>query len=168
MQAESSPRRTAPTLLTIASVALIADQVTKAAALSALTEGTTRPVIDGVLHWTLQRNPGAAFSLFTRFPVVFTIIATAISVGILVNIRKVPDRLHAIALGLVLGGAVGNLTDRIARPPGVLRGHVIDFIDFRVWPVFNIADSCVVVGALLLVLASWRADKRVRNESADA
>ncbi len=174
MQAESPPavggaRRIAFTLFGIAAVALAADQLTKAIALSALIEGVPTPVIDGVLWWTLQRNPGAAFSLFTRFPVVFTILASAISIGIIVSVRKVPDRLHAVALGLVLGGAMGNLVDRIARPPALFRGHVIDFIDLGWWPVFNIADSCVVVGALLLIVASWRAERRVvKAPTADA
>lgn len=124
-------------------------------------------MIDGVLHFTLQRNPGAAFSLFTRFPIVFTVLAAAISIGIVAYRNRVPDRIHGFALGLVLAGATGNLADRIARPPALFRGHVIDWIDFRVWPVFNIADSCIVVGAALLVLASWRHDRRAK-ESADA
>lgn len=147
-------------LLAVAAVAVALDQATKALALASLDPGESVPVIDGVLHWTLQFNPGAAFGLFRRFPVVFTVLAAAIAVAILSNLRKVSDRTTAIALGLVLGGAVGNLVDRIARRPGLFRGHVVDFIDFRVWPVFNLADTAVVTGAGLLVLGSWLGERR--------
>lgn len=150
-------------LLATAAGALTLDQISKALALAALRPGRSVAAIDGILHWTLQRNPGAAFSLFTRFPVVFTILATMISVVILATMRKVHDRFTAVALGLVLGGALGNLVDRVARAPAPFRGHVIDFIDFRVWPVFNLADSAVVVGAVLLVVASSRHEKRLKQ-----
>lgn len=158
--------RPAPILLTAASVVVVADQATKAFALLRLVPGTTRPVIDGVLHWTLQRNPGAAFGLFGRFPYVFTILAFALTVGVLINLRRVPDRVNGLGLGLVLGGAVGNLVDRIARDPAIFRGHVVDFIDLRVWPVFNIADMGIVVGAAVLVVASWRADRLAKVSDA--
>ena len=133
--------------------------MTKAIALGALEDGTSTPVIDGVLHWTLQRNPGAAFGLFQRAPVVFTVLAIAIAAVIIAIAPRVQDSLNAVALGLVLGGALGNLTDRLFRPPGPFRGRVIDFIDFRVWPTFNVADIAVVVGAGLLAIASFRADR---------
>lgn len=147
----------------VAFVVVVLDQITKVVAVAALTPGETTPVVDGVLHWTLQRNPGAAFGMFQRFPAVFTVLAFAISIGILVSIRKVPDRSHGVALGLVLGGAAGNLVDRMARDPGPFRGHVVDFIDLRVWPVFNVADSAIVVGAIVLVLVSLRADRAQRR-----
>ena len=149
-------------LLSIAAAVVALDQVTKAIVLATLEPGRTQPVIDGVLHWTLQRNPGAAFGLFQGIPWAFTVLATAIAVAIVAGAGRIPDRFHAAALGLVLGGAVGNLVDRVARPPGFPRGHVIDFIDLRVWPVFNVADSAVVVGAALLVIASWRAERAER------
>ncbi|HEX9713868.1 MAG TPA: signal peptidase II [Actinomycetota bacterium] len=149
-------------LILVAGIVLALDQATKVIVVASMLEGQTIPVIDGVLHWTFQRNPGAAFGLFTDFPVAFTILASAIAVGILVYARRVPDRTHAVALGLVLGGAVGNLTDRVFRPPGVFRGHVIDFVDLRVWPVFNVADAAVVVGAILLILAQYAQERRAR------
>lgn len=161
---ETLGRRAYPPLLSVGVAIVALDQASKAAALAAMEFGESRPVIEGVFHWTLQSNPGAAFGLFQRLPVLFTILAFAISIGILVFARRIPDRLNAVALGLVLGGAVGNLVDRIARPPGFMRGHVIDFIDLRVWPVFNVADSAIVVGAALLVLASSRADRRAKRE----
>jgi signal peptidase II len=146
-------------LASSAAVAVAADQTTKAVALAALEDGRSSPVIDGVLHWTLQRNPGAAFGIFQRAPVLFTVLAIGIAVFILAIAPRVKDNLNGVALGLVLGGALGNLTDRLFRPPGPFRGRVIDFIDFRIWPTFNLADVAVVVGAGLLAIASFRADR---------
>ena len=151
-----SPRNT---LAVAASVVVVADQITKAVAVEALDDGRTHPVIDGVLHWTLQRNPGAAFGIFRRAPVLFTVLAILIVVAIVVAAPRVRDRANGVALGLVLGGALGNLADRLFRAPGPFRGRVIDFIDLRVWPTFNVADSAVVVGAIVLALASVRADR---------
>ena len=156
---DAPARRTAPVLLSVAAVGLALDQSSKALVLSRMSEGESVAVLGRFLHFTLQRNPGAAFSLFQRIPVAFTVLAFAISIAILIGLPRVKDRPHAVALGLVLAGALGNLADRVFRPPGPFRGHVIDFIDFRVWPVFNVADSCIVIGALLLIVASWRADK---------
>lgn len=135
---------------------LAADQVTKAIAVASLRPGRPVEVIDGVLSWSLHRNPGAAFGIFQRVPVLFTVLAIGISVVIVAVSRRASPGLHAIGLGLVLGGALGNLADRLFRPPGPFRGRVIDFIDFRVWPAFNVADAAVVVGAALLLLASAR------------
>ena len=154
-------RPTVVLLLVTAAIIIAVDQATKAIAVARLSARSV-PAIDGILHWTLQRNPGSAFGLFQRLPVLFTILALAIAVAILVNIRRVRDSFTAVALGLVLGGALGNLVDRLARAPGVFRGRVIDFIDFRVWPVFNVADSAVVIGAFLLIIASYRAERRVK------
>jgi signal peptidase II len=145
--------------VTAASV-VVADQVTKAVVLATLDDGRSVRVIDGVLHWTLQRNPGAAFGIFRRAPALFTIVAILIATAIIVASPKVRDRVNAVALGLVLGGALGNLVDRLVRAPGPFRGRVIDFIDFRVWPTFNLADSAVVVGAILLAIASFRSDRK--------
>lgn len=147
-----------------AAITVVADQVAKAVALASIDDGATHPVIDGVLHWTLQRNPGAAFGLFRRAPVLFTVLAIVITIAILVAAPRVRDGLNGVALGLVLGGAAGNLIDRLFRPPGPFRGRVIDFIDFRVWPTFNLADVAVVVGAGLLAIASFRADRATPAE----
>jgi signal peptidase II len=149
-----SPRRL---LVVTAVVAVALDQITKAVALAALDDGRSVHAIDGVLHWTLHRNPGAAFGIFRRAPVLFTVLAIVIAAAIVVAAPRVRDRLNGVALGLVLGGALGNLGDRLFRPPGPFRGRVIDFIDFRVWPTFNLADAAVVVGAALLAIASLRA-----------
>jgi len=149
-----------------AAIVVLADQITKAIALSSLRDGSSVRVIDGLLHWTLQRNPGAAFGVFRRAPAVFTILAVAISIVIVFTARGSRDRLQALALGLVLGGALGNLADRLFRPPGPFRGRVIDFIDFRVWPTFNLADSAVVIGAILLAAHSIRSDRSRRDHAA--
>lgn len=143
--------------------AVLTDQITKAAALAKLDDGRTHPVIDGVLHWTLQRNPGAAFGIFRRAPVLFTVIAIVIVVAIVVAAPRVRDRWNAVALGLVLGGALGNLADRLFRPPGPFRGRVIDFIDLRVWPTFNAADMAVVFGAILLAIATLRSEHAAKS-----
>lgn len=157
----------APDVLRLtAGIGLVLDQATKTVALARLSEAESVPVIKGVLHWTLQRNPGAAFSVFQRIPVAFTVIALVISVAIVWYARRVHDQLHGLALGLVLAGALGNLGDRLFREPGPFRGHVIDFIDLRVWPTFNVADMCVVFGAILLFIASVRADRARRASEA--
>lgn len=156
-------RRATGLLFALAAAWVAVDQATKALALARLEHGESVPVIDGVLHWTLQRNPGAAFSLFTGVPWLFTVLASIISIVIIVRAPRVVGRMNGVALGLVLGGALGNLIDRIARPPALFRGHVIDFIDLRVWPVFNLADSGIVVGAILLVIASWREERRAHG-----
>lgn len=143
----------------MAVAAVAADQVTKAIAVSRLRPGRSVEVIDGVLSWTLHRNPGAAFGIFQRVPALFTALAIVISLAIVAASRRAAAGLHATALGLVLGGALGNLADRFFRPPGPFRGRVIDFIDFRVWPTFNVADAAVVIGAGLLVIASIRHER---------
>lgn len=155
-------RPRAGALLALAAVVVLLDQATKQLVVSTMQEGQSIPVIDGVLHWTFLRNPGAAFSLFTSVPWLFTIIATGIAAGILWTARHPRSAAGASALGLVLGGAVGNLVDRVVREPASFQGHVIDFIDLRIWPVFNLADSAVVVGAALLVLSSIREERAAR------
>lgn len=152
-------------LLIVAGIVVALDQATKAIVVGTMREGQTIPIVDGAWHWTFQRNPGAAFGIFTSVPVLFTVLAALISIAILWYAPRVTERSGAIALGLVLGGAIGNLVDRVARPPGLFRGHVIDFIDLRVWPVFNIADAAIVVGAGLLIVISYRQDRRARERS---
>lgn len=142
---------------------VVFDQATKQLVVSTLVEGESIPVIDGVLHWTFVRNPGAAFSLFTNLPWLFTILATGIAIIIAASARKPRTAISAAALGLVLGGALGNLVDRVIREPAVFRGHVIDFIDLRVWPTFNVADSAVVLGCVLLIIASIREERAARS-----
>jgi signal peptidase II len=143
-------------LLLSGSIVLALDQATKAIAVARLEPDRPVAFVRGIVYWTLQRNPGAAFGLFQRAPALFTVLAIAIALGILITSWRSYDRITSIGLGLVLGGALGNLADRLFRPPGPFRGRVIDFIDFRVWPTFNLADAAVVIGALLLAARSMR------------
>lgn len=102
------------------------------------------------------RNPGAAFSLAVGATAVFTAVAVAVIVAIVRLAPRLRSRSWALVFGLLLGGASGNLADRLFRSPGPFRGHVVDFIDFRFWPVFNVADSAIVCGGLIAVLLAWR------------
>jgi signal peptidase II len=109
-------------------------------------------VISHVLTLDLTRNPGAAFSIGPGATVLFSAVAIAVVVVIARTARSLASRGWAIALGLLLGGALGNLADRVFRAPGPFRGHVVDWIEFPHWPVFNLADSAIVIGGLLAVV----------------
>lgn len=152
-------------LLTLAAAVALFDQATKQLVVSTMVEGESIPVIDGVLHWTFLRNPGAAFSLFTSVPWLFTILASVISAVIVIGARKPRTLLTTIALGSILGGALGNLVDRVFRAPDPFRGHVVDFIDLRIWPTFNLADSAVVIGCVLLIVASIAEERATRRKA---
>jgi signal peptidase II len=102
------------------------------------------------------RNSGAAFNIGNGMTLVFTVIATGVVVAILRYARKLRSLPWAITLGLLLGGALGNLADRMLRSPGPLRGHVVDWIELPHWPVFNLADSAIVCGGVLAVLLASR------------
>lgn len=134
---------------------LILDQVAKHLAVSQLGDDVV-PLLGDVLQLRLIRNPGAAFSLFTDLTVVLTVVAAVVAVVILWVSRRVTSTGWAVALGLLLGGVLGNLADRLFREPGPLRGHVVDFLELPNWPVFNLADSAVVCAAVLVVLLSLR------------
>jgi signal peptidase II len=105
-------------------------------------------------------NSGGAFSLGSRAPWLFVAVTAAVVVVIVATAFRHRSMLQAVGLGLVLGGALGNLTDRILRGPA-FRGRVVDFVDLHVWPVFNVADSAIVVGAILIALASLRTGRQV-------
>jgi len=144
--------------LTAFAVSLALDQLTKGWIVETLTFSDRVSVIDGFFYLTHVRNPGAAFSLFATAPAEirapFFIVVTLIAIGLILSFfRKLSpgERLSALALGLILGGAVGNLIDRLVY------GEVIDFLHIRLWagyswPDFNLADSFIVVGVALLVL----------------
>jgi signal peptidase II len=114
-------------------------------------------VIPGVLDLRFTTNPGGAFSLGQRAPWIFVGASILVSVAIIVTAFRHTNTATSVALGLILGGAMGNLTDRIVRGGG-FSGHVVDFVDFHVWPVFNLADSAIVVGAVVLAISSLAAD----------
>jgi signal peptidase II len=115
-------------------------------------------VITGVLQFRFTTNPGGAFGLFGGATWLFVGASIAVIAFILIASWRPPSLGAALALGLVLGGAFGNLTDRLIRGSG-FSGEVVDFIDFHIWPVFNVADSCIVIGAALLLLTGARASR---------
>jgi signal peptidase II len=105
---------------------------------------------------TLVRNPGAAFSFATGATVFLTIFAILVLLTILYYAPQITSKGWAVVLGLVMGGILGNVVDRIFREPGMLRGHVVDWMQLPYWPIFNIADSAIVIAALIAVVLSAR------------
>lgn len=143
--------------LLIAAFAIGLDQWTKFLAVANLDPQEPVRILGGLVYLSLTKNSGAAFSLGTGYTWIFTIIASAVVVFLIVLSRKIVYPAWSIAIGLVLGGAAGNLIDRYFREPGFAHGHVIDFISvFRpfaeVFPIFNIADSALCCGVVLIVL----------------
>jgi signal peptidase II len=139
----------------IASIVAV-DQLTKAWAVAALSDGPVH-VIGDTVEFELTRNGGGAFSRFQGMTPVLAVGAIVVTFVLFRVLRGMTDSVLVVALTLVLGGALGNLVDRFVRAPGILRGHVIDFVSVGWWPVFNVADSCVTIGAVLLIVRSLRA-----------
>ncbi|GAB3428077.1 signal peptidase II [Flindersiella endophytica] len=135
-------------------VVLALDIVTKRLAVAELSDGHMVSLAGGLLKLNLVLNPGAAFGIGTGYTLVLSLLAIGVITVVIVMARKLRSTAWAIALGLLLGGALGNLTDRVFREPGFLRGHVIDFLQLPNWPVFNIADMSVSTAAVLIVLLS--------------
>jgi signal peptidase II len=147
--------RLAAWLYATATAAYLLDRLTKVWAEAALEGRPPVRVVPGVLQLNYTTNSGGAFGLGGSAPWLFAAATILVSAAIVVGSLRLSRRGAAVALGLVLGGAVGNLTDRIVRGDG-FDGRVVDFIDFHVWPVFNLADSAIVVGVLLLLLSGAR------------
>jgi signal peptidase II len=145
-------RRTWSLFLAVAVVLYAVDQVTKQLAVTRLADGPDVQVLGEVLQLHLTYNPGAAFSLGTGFTVGLTILAMVATVVLLWISRRVANRVWAVALGLMLAGIDGNLTDRLVRDPAPFHGHVVDFLMLPNWPVFNVADICINVGVGLILL----------------
>ncbi len=135
-------------LFVIAALVLVFDQGSKAIIRYFIPVDISIPLVPGILHITHVRNAGAAFSLFPNQRLVFLIVSIAVIISIVYYYWRAGnvDRKLTIALGLMLGGASGNLIDRLVS------GRVTDFIDFRVWPIFNIADSAIDIGVALLII----------------
>ena len=175
--AEPQPRRRLRLLASVAAVVLVLDVVTKVLAVEFLTPNQPVSIIGDTVTWTLVRNPGAAFSMATGYTWLLTLVATAVVIGIVWMGRRLVSPWWALGLGMILGGALGNLVDRFFRAPGPLQGHVIDFLSIGWWPVFNVADPAVVGGAILLVGLSLfgydfdtvgrRTSERTGDETAD-
>jgi signal peptidase II len=149
-------RRRTLLLLVLAAVIVAADQLSKLAVVATIAPGEEVPVLGHVVTFTQLRNVGAAFSFAQGATILFTVIALAVAVVIVRTSRRLYSAAWAVALGLVLGGALGNLIDRILRSPGFLRGGVVDFVKVGWWPVFNVADSAIVCGGILGALLAVR------------
>jgi signal peptidase II len=160
--AETEAHPTGPTgalRLLFVAVALVmygADQGTKALAAAHLTPGEPRHLVGSLLRLNLTRNAGAAFSTGTSHTVLFSVLAIAALVVVLYVALRAGTVLWAIALGVLAAGIAGNLTDRIARAPGGFSGHVVDFLELPHWPIFNLADICITVAALLILIQAYR------------
>jgi signal peptidase II len=149
----------APATLLVAALVVLLDQLTKAWAVDRLRGGD-----DIDVFWTLRmhysENTGMAFSRGQSWGPVIAVVAMLIVVGLLVTMRRGANPATGAAVGLVIGGALGNLVDRLLRSPGWLRGAVVDFIDLQWFPIFNVADMGITIGGVLLVLLSWRDTRR--------
>ena len=132
------------------------DLATKIWAVNNLSARKPVEVVGTFFQLTLIRNSGAAFSFATGATIIFSLISLAAVVTIIYYSRKITSLGWAIALGLVLGGVLGNLTDRLLRSPGFFKGEVIDWLELTHWPVFNLADSAIVVAAFLAIALSIR------------
>jgi signal peptidase II len=140
----------------VASLAYVLDQLTKWWAQHSLTEGVPKSLVGDLLRLDLTHNAGAAFSVGTGYTILLTLVALAVIVACLRLAGRLGSRGWAVALGLLLGGALGNVTDRIFRSPGPLRGHVVDFLELPHWPVFNLADASICLAAVIVVVLSIR------------
>ncbi|MFF2654664.1 signal peptidase II [Streptomyces sp. NPDC058045] len=154
-QGGRGPRRIA-VLLGVALLAYLIDLGSKMLVVAKLEHREPVRLLGDWLQLTAIRNAGAAFSMGEAYTAVFTVIAATVIFVIVRLARKLYSLPWAIALGLLLGGALGNLTDRLFRSPGVFRGEVVDFIAPRHFAVFNLADSAIVCGGILIVLLSFR------------
>ena len=159
MQAEGRTALTVRTWRTLFSVAWfvwILDLATKMWAVSTLSHRSDIKVIGSFFKLTLVRNSGAAFSLAEGATIFLSIFGILFLCAILYFSPRITSKGWAVVLGLVMGGILGNLVDRIFREPGVLRGHVIDWMQLPNWPIFNIADSAIVIAALIAMVLTAR------------
>ena len=146
-----------------AAVVLAADQLTKYLVVRNLAGRPPFGVIGSFVELRYTTNSGGAFSLLTGTPLFFGVMAVVIIAGIIYTARRAEGLPIVLALGLVLGGALGNLVDRLFRDDGA----VVDFVKVGIWPVFNLADSCIVVGGLLLAILLGRAERGQGQAPAD-
>ncbi|MDQ4103266.1 MAG: signal peptidase II [Actinomycetota bacterium] len=150
-------RRRTGLLAATATITLLLDLVSKIVVVAALEGRPPVELLGGGLYLVVYRNPGAAFSMATGLTWLLSLIAVVVVAAIVRLAPRLRSTGWAVGLGLILGGALGNLADRLLRAPGPLRGHVVDFLsllapDGSVWPVFNLADSAIVCGGVVLVL----------------
>jgi signal peptidase II len=161
-----APRSGRPVLATTIVVAVVAvDQFSK---FWAVRHWASAPlsIVGDTVDLRLVRNTGSAFSLFQAFTPLLAVVAGLVAFFLVRAVRQARDPLMVVGLSLVLGGALGNLVDRLLRAPGFLRGAVVDFVHLGAWPTFNVADAAITVGAVLIVVWAFRADTRERHEDA--
>jgi len=158
--ARSSRTRLAAGIV-IAIVAL--DLITKTWAVHELADGQVE-IIGESVSFRLARNTGGAFSLFQAFTPLLAIVAGLVAYFLVRTLRRTHDTLLVVALAFVLGGAIGNLLDRLFRSPGFLRGAVVDFVHVGDWPTFNVADSAITIGAVLVIVWSVRTSVREHQD----
>jgi signal peptidase II len=157
-ESHSVPSRARVRALLVAVFAVLyaVDQATKWLAVDRLTGKPDKQLLGDVLVLNLTRNAGAAFSTGTRYTGLLTCLAIVAILVVLWLSRRVHSALWAVSFGMLLAGICGNLTDRIFRAPGVLRGHVVDFLMLPHWPIFNVADMCINVAAALILVQAFR------------
>jgi signal peptidase II len=153
---DGRPRRAVRGWLVAAIVVgvVVLDQLTKTWAVHDLADGSVE--LFGDVAFRLSRNSGGAFSLFQGFTPLLAVLALVLALVLVRALRQTQDPLVLVALALILGGAIGNLIDRLVRSPSFLRGEVVDFVDVGRFPVFNLADSAITIGAVLLFIAVLR------------
>jgi signal peptidase II len=160
--AETRVDRAAPPRLILAILCVAAivglDQATKSWAVHSLSNGPVN-IIGSSVSFELARNSGSAFSRFQSFTPVLAVIAVFIAVVLVRTLRRTTDRWMSVALVVVLGGALGNLTDRFVRSPGFLRGAVVDFVKVGSFPLFNVADSAITLGAIAIGIHALKVDQ---------
>jgi signal peptidase II len=151
---DTATRRTLLVLAVVAVSALVLDQLSKYLVVSSMTEGERIPVLGEFLVLFYVRNPGAAFSFAEGATWIFSLLAAAVSVTIIVLARRIRSKLWAVVFGLLLGGVLGNLTDRLFREPSFGLGHVVDFIStpWMMPAIYNVADMAIVVSMAIFIL----------------
>lgn len=155
----TKPARRTRFLLVFWGIALLGwsiDQITKRWAETSLLGKDIVPVFGDWLGWRLTYNSGASFSIGTSFTEVLSVIAIVAVIVVLVLSLRLGSKGWAFGLGFLLAGVAGNLTDRLFRAPGVLEGHVVDFIALPNWPIFNVADICINIAAVLIIVQTIR------------
>ena len=174
------PRRVG-LLAAVAGTVVILDLLTKIIVVATIDPNEPVKVLGGLVYISLIRNPGAAFSMATGMTWLLALVAIAVVIVIIRMAPRLRSTPWAVSLGLVLGGAIGNLIDRIFRSPGILQGHVVDFVSVfgpnaEYFPVFNVADSAITIGGISLVITalmgidfdgtSTRKPRGIKGESA--
>lgn len=168
MRSLPTPKKAWRLLYLLALFVWVIDFTTKAWAVSQLLDGGPVKVFGTFLQLNLTRNSGAAFGFAAGSTIFLSLLAAIVSVVINYYAPKIDSNGWAVTLGLLLGGTLGNLTDRLFREPGFLKGHVIDWIELPHWPIFNVADSAIVIASVIAATLSMRNIAPINNKSGGA